>query len=101
MHPLTAGRFTSGQFYTIMSELKQDSCKFRCRKNSSDHLLSLLKTHIGKADQNMRKGIPAEERLAITLRWTLDTSESGDTAWLLVADDAGGLTLELWLTITR
>ncbi|KAJ8885461.1 hypothetical protein PR048_011658 [Dryococelus australis] len=27
MHPLTVDRLTSGQFYTIMSELKQDSCK--------------------------------------------------------------------------
>ncbi|KAJ8869641.1 hypothetical protein PR048_028634 [Dryococelus australis] len=52
-----------------MSELKQDSCKFhnyfRMSKNSFDELSSLLKTHIGKADKNMRKSIPAEERLAI------------------------------------
>ncbi|KAJ8898343.1 hypothetical protein PR048_003703 [Dryococelus australis] len=85
IHPLTADRLTSGQFYTIMSELKQDSCKthnyFEMSKNSFDELLSLLKTHIGKADINMRKSIPAEERLAITLRkslhkrWTHQSAE--------------------------
>ncbi|KAJ8894803.1 hypothetical protein PR048_000110 [Dryococelus australis] len=74
-HPLTADRLTSGQFYTITIELKQDSCKlhnyFRMSKNSFDELLSLLKTHIGKAHTLMRKSIPAEERLAISLRWVL------------------------------
>ncbi|KAJ8865871.1 hypothetical protein PR048_033394 [Dryococelus australis] len=84
MHPLTADRLTSGQFYTIMSELKQDSCKFhnyfRMSKNSFDELSSLLKTHIGKADTNMRQSITAEERLAITLslhkRWTHQSVET-------------------------
>ncbi|KAJ8872715.1 hypothetical protein PR048_026329 [Dryococelus australis] len=70
-HPLTADRLTSGQLYTIMSELKQDSCKFhnyfKMSKNSFDEHLSLLKTHIGKADTNTRKSILAEERLATTL----------------------------------
>ncbi|KAJ8872506.1 hypothetical protein PR048_026112 [Dryococelus australis] len=53
----------------------------RMSKNSFDDLLSLLKTHIGKADTNMRKSIPAEERLAITLReglhkrWTHQSAE--------------------------
>ncbi|KAJ8892386.1 hypothetical protein PR048_004966 [Dryococelus australis] len=51
MHPLTADRLTSGQFYTFMN-----SCKFhnyfRLSKNSFDELLSLLKTHIGKANTN-------------------------------------------------
>ncbi|KAJ8892579.1 hypothetical protein PR048_005160 [Dryococelus australis] len=46
-----------GQFYTIMSELKQYCCKFhnyfRISKNSFDELLSLLKTHVGKADTNI------------------------------------------------
>ncbi|KAJ8893014.1 hypothetical protein PR048_005595 [Dryococelus australis] len=69
-----------------MSELKQDSCKFhnyfRMSKNSFDELLSLLKTNIGKADTNMKKSIPAEERLAITLRKSLQkrwTHQSAET----------------------
>ncbi|KAJ8878973.1 hypothetical protein PR048_019577 [Dryococelus australis] len=86
MHPLTVDRLTSGQFYTIMTESKQDSCKFHCyfrmSKNSFDELLSLLKTLIGKADTNMKKSIPAEERLAITIRknlhkrWTHKSAET-------------------------
>ncbi|KAJ8888490.1 hypothetical protein PR048_007981 [Dryococelus australis] len=78
--PEVASSPSSGQFYTIMSELKQDSFKFhnyfKMSKNSFDELLSLLKTHVGKADTNMRKSIPAAERLAITLRRVLLSAET-------------------------
>ncbi|KAJ8891098.1 hypothetical protein PR048_010608 [Dryococelus australis] len=96
MHPLTADRLTSGRFYTIVSELKQDSCKFhsyfRMSKNSFDELLSLLKIHIGKADTIMKKSIPAEERLAITLRKSLHkrwTHQSAEIQLMMQGIDSG------------
>lgn len=73
MNPLTSGRLTDGQFNTIMSILRADDDKFLSyfgmSQNSFDHLLSLIKPHITKADTNMRRSIPPEERLAITLRY--------------------------------
>ncbi|KAJ8877180.1 hypothetical protein PR048_021633 [Dryococelus australis] len=73
MHPIPIDRLTSGQFYTIMSEFKKDSSKifnyFRITAESFKQLLAFLKIHIERADTNMRKSIPAEERLAITLRY--------------------------------
>ncbi|KAJ8873010.1 hypothetical protein PR048_026626 [Dryococelus australis] len=70
MYPLIADRLTSGQFYTIMNSCKSHNY-FRMSKNSFDELLSLLKTHIGKAHTNLRRSILAEEKLAITLRKSL------------------------------
>ncbi|KAJ8896303.1 hypothetical protein PR048_001647 [Dryococelus australis] len=72
MHPITAERLESGQFYTIMSELKEDDSKFfnyfRTSHKSFEYLLNLLKMNIEKVDMKMRRIIPAEERLAIQLR---------------------------------
>ncbi|KAJ8894028.1 hypothetical protein PR048_006638 [Dryococelus australis] len=69
---MDAERLASGQFYTIMSELKGDNSKFlnyfRMRHKSFKDLLDLLKMDIQKVDTNMRRSIPIEERLAITLR---------------------------------
>ncbi|CAL4121766.1 unnamed protein product, partial [Meganyctiphanes norvegica] len=42
---------------------------FRMSQDTFDQLLSLLKIHIQKKDTHLRKSIPAEERLAITLRY--------------------------------
>lgn len=72
MHPLTCGRLTDGQFNATMSDLRADTVKFinyfGMSQASFDHLLILIKPHIQKANTNMRRSIPAEERLAITLR---------------------------------
>ncbi|KAJ8889079.1 hypothetical protein PR048_008573 [Dryococelus australis] len=63
MHPITVDRLKSGQFYTIM----------RCRKNSLDEILSLLKMHIGKADTNRRKSIPPK---SLHKCWTHQSAET-------------------------
>lgn len=72
MHPVTSGRLTDGHFYTRMKNLKADNVEFTSFFSMSldcfNHLLTLIKPHIQRTDTNMRRSIPAEERLAITLR---------------------------------
>ena len=73
MHPLTAERLSVGQYYTIMHRLRQDDGTkffdyFRMSQQTFDELLDILRPHIEKKDTTLRNCIPAEERLAITLR---------------------------------
>ncbi|XP_064108616.1 uncharacterized protein LOC135216990 [Macrobrachium nipponense] len=73
MHPITASRLTHGQFYMIMSDLRADDDKFfdyfRMTQESFNELLAIIGPHIRKDSTHLRKSIPAEERLAITLRF--------------------------------
>lgn len=72
MHPITSDRLSTGQYHTIINELKADAEKFfnycRMSKSTFEELNSILKNHIERADTNMRKSISPEERLMITLR---------------------------------
>ena len=72
VHPLTNARLYQGQYYTIMTELRNDNEKFfnffRMSQNTFNELLSLIKDQIQKQDTNMRDSIQPEQRLAITLR---------------------------------
>ncbi|XP_063586006.1 uncharacterized protein LOC134763464 [Penaeus indicus] len=73
MHPITASRLTHGQFYMIMSDLRADDDKFfdyfRMTQESFNELLAIIGPHIRKDSTHLRKSIPAEERLAMTLRF--------------------------------
>ena len=62
-----------GAFNTLFNELKDDrEYFFRYLRMSPDrfgHLLSLVRDNIQRRDTVFRKAIPAEARLAITLRY--------------------------------
>ena len=77
MHPITASRLTHGQFYMIMSDLRADDDKFfdyfRMTQESFNELLAIIGPHIRKDSTHLRKSIPAEERLAMTLRYVNNT----------------------------
>ena len=70
--PFHLERLTFGQYYVNMPKLRSDDKEFfsyfRMSQNSFDSLLALLQVHIEKQDTHIRLSIPAEERLAITLR---------------------------------
>ena len=72
VHPINVSRLTTGIFYTLMDDLKNDDRKFfnyfRMSKGSFYELLNILEPHIRRQDTPMRASIPAEERLAMTLR---------------------------------
>lgn len=72
IHPLLSFRRQEGHFYNLFGKLKEDENKFfnyfRMSISSFNELLEILDSKIKRCDTNMRKSIPAEERLAITLR---------------------------------
>ena len=72
VHPLTNARLYHGQYYTIMTELRNDNEKFfnffRMSQNTFNELLSVIKNYIQRQDTNMRDSIQPEQRLAITVR---------------------------------
>ncbi|CAI6360027.1 unnamed protein product [Macrosiphum euphorbiae] len=72
VHPLLQPRVQTGQFYTLYNDLIQDEnkffCYFRKSRQSFNELLNLIINDISGEDTNMRRCIPAIERLAVTLR---------------------------------
>lgn len=72
VHPLLRDRLEKGLFYTLYDDLRQDDKKFlqyfRMSKTSFDELLENVKEEITGMDTILRKAIPAEEKLALTLR---------------------------------
>ncbi|KAK8393086.1 hypothetical protein O3P69_013250 [Scylla paramamosain] len=68
MHPITSS--TDGQSYSIIDDLRVDNAKFfnyfRMSQESFNELLTLLGPYMQKANTNMSRSIPAEERLAVT-----------------------------------
>ena len=72
VHEINVERKDFGEFHTLMPELQQYEKSFyiyfRMPSECFDEILSLIKEDITKMDTNYREAIPAEERLAITLR---------------------------------
>ena len=71
-HPVISHRLITGHFYTLYEELRTYPDKFasyfRMTFSSFDDLLAALGPSLSRQNTNMRKCIPAEERLAVTLR---------------------------------
>lgn len=71
-HPITSARLTEGAHYLLMQDLQDDSSKhlnyFRMSSQTFNELLSHLQDSLQKQDTNMRRSIPPQERLAMTLR---------------------------------
>lgn len=72
VHPILETRNYNGEFNHLFSELRLDEEKFfnyfRMSISSFDELCNILKDKIKREDTIMRKSIPPEERLAVTLR---------------------------------
>ena len=72
IHPLMSQRYINGHYYNLIPGLRKDPKQFhnyfRMSASTFDSLLALLQIHIAKKDSVLRASIPAEERLALTLR---------------------------------
>ena len=72
VHPVISHRLLKGQFYTLYEGLRaypeKFSNYFRMTCGSFDELLTILGPALSRQNTNMRKCVPAEERLAVTLR---------------------------------
>jgi hypothetical protein len=72
VHPITSQMLLKGKFYSLYEDLKAHPQKvFRYFRMSSaifDKLLVLLDPSLTFQDTRMRKSMPPEERLAVTLR---------------------------------
>jgi hypothetical protein len=72
VHPLLEGRIAKGLFHTLYDDLIKDDGKFfmyfRMSRRSFDELLSMIQPIIRGTSTNMRLCIPADEKLALTLR---------------------------------
>jgi len=67
-------RLNHGAYYALIQELRLSDVEayrnfLRMDSVSFDILLRKVGPRIGKQDTRMRLSIPAEERLALTLRW--------------------------------
>jgi hypothetical protein len=73
VYPILSTRLTMGAFYTLFNDLREDDKKFfncfRMSPRSFNELYSKLEDHLHKMDTNMRRCIPAKERLVVTLRY--------------------------------
>ncbi|RXG71451.1 hypothetical protein Avbf_07172 [Armadillidium vulgare] len=78
-NPLTSQRLLKGQFYLHFNDLKSHPTKFfefhRMSIDSFNELLLKLEGVISKKNTVMRRCVPSEERLSVTLRY-LATGES-------------------------
>jgi len=76
VHSIHLAREKEGEFYTLFPHLKQDNKKFfqyfRMSYEKFCQLLEHIKPDIQKRNTNFRKCIPADERLAVTLRSVFD-----------------------------
>lgn len=65
-------RKDKGLYYTLFDELCTDENKFfnyfRMSKSSFDELLSYIRQDLTGIDTKLRRSIPAEEKLVVTLR---------------------------------
>ena len=72
LHPTTSQRFLKGKFYSLYEDLKAHPRKifryFRMSTATFDKLLVLLGPSLTFQDNRMRKSVPPEEMLAVTLR---------------------------------
>jgi hypothetical protein len=72
VHPIVSARLTHGSFYTLYRELKEDNKNFfnyfRMSIASFDELYCTLKGSFSGRDTTMRRYIPTEERIVVTLR---------------------------------
>ena len=72
VHEINVECEESGEFHTLMPELRQDEKRFyiyfRMPIECFEEILNLIKEDITKMDTNYREAISDEERLAITLR---------------------------------
>lgn len=73
MHPVVSKRLLKGQFYTLHEDLRayleNIFSYFRMTIGATfDQLMNIIRCTVQHQDTNMRKRIPAEERLAVTLR---------------------------------
>jgi hypothetical protein len=72
LHPITSQRLPKGKFYPLYEYLKAHPQKFfryfRMSAATFDKLLVLLGPSLTFQDTRMRKSMPPEERLAVTLR---------------------------------
>ena len=71
--PYTSRNSTLGGYNTLVQELRaEDAAAFknflRMDQTCFDELLEMVKPQLQKQDTNMRKSIPAGEKLALTLR---------------------------------
>lgn len=72
VHPLLLERASKGLYHTLHEDLRQDDKiffkYFRMSKTSFDELLENVRSEVVKIDTKMRKAIPPDERLALTIR---------------------------------
>ncbi|XP_046397406.1 protein ALP1-like [Ischnura elegans] len=72
-HPMLMSRRTKGIYYTLYDDLCASGSKFfnyfRMSKSSFDELLGCIKDDITVPDTLLNNSIPAEEKLALTLRY--------------------------------
>lgn len=73
VHPLWSDRLLRGKFYTMYYKLREHPDKFfkyfRMSVRSFDELLRTLGPALIYENTNLRLSVPAEERLAVTLRY--------------------------------
>jgi len=72
--PYISRNLTLGAYNTLVQELRaEDAAAFRnflrMDQTCFDELLDMVKPQLQKQDTNMRKSIPAGEKLALTLRY--------------------------------
>ena len=72
--PYISRNSSLGAYNTLVQELRtEDAAAFknflRMDQTCFDELLEMVKPHLQKQDTNMRKSIPAGEKLALTLRY--------------------------------
>jgi hypothetical protein len=77
VHPINSERLLSGTFYNLYNMLRADNEKFfnyfRMSQSTFDELFNKIKSKIMRQDTVMRSAIPAEEMLAVTLRYVICT----------------------------
>ncbi|XP_050545824.1 uncharacterized protein LOC126908041 isoform X2 [Daktulosphaira vitifoliae] len=82
VHPINSERLLNGAFYNLYNLLRADNAKFfnyfRMSPSTFDELFNNIKTNIMRQDTVMRSAIPAEEMLAVTLRYLSSTNSLQD-----------------------
>ncbi|XP_025191472.1 protein ALP1-like [Melanaphis sacchari] len=82
VHPINSERLLSGTFYNLYNMLRADNEKFfnyfRMSQSTFDELFNKIKSKIMRQDTVMRSAIPAEEMLAVTLRYLGSTNSLQD-----------------------
>ena len=72
VHPIVSQRLLRGAFHTLFDDLKGHPEKFcnyfRMSQETFGHLMTITGPLIAHQDTNMRKCVPLQERLAVTLR---------------------------------